>query len=527
MNKPEFPKEYFYDEVKDGFYISEMMKRYWAAQLEVLKVIDDICRNHNIKWFATYGTLLGAVRHKGFIPWDDDIDIAMLRDDYDRFFDVVKRELPKGYCILNTKEQNEYAYPFGRITNSHFIDLTPDYLEKYHGCPYVVGVDIYPYDNLFDDSEKEKERDVRGYDIFKAIKMLTIPEYDHKDFDNLLQKIENDNKVTLDKSMNLNNQLGDLLGNICSEAKYENSKEISLLYSWILYKGYKFPKKIFEDLIELPFECTSIPVPAKYHEILTSFFGDYNKVVRSCSGHEYPVFREQEKIYRNAKGSNPYRYTLRADAIPPKRHTPTDSDVIGKDILFLPCKIQWWDTMKPVFEGAIADTRNTVSIVPIPHFDCDYLGNVGQVHINENDFKELTELQKYLTTFEGYGLGPRKPDVIVIQVPYDAWSCTLTVPEILYSDNLAKFTNELVYVPCFDTLIPEKDDDIIIAALLSLIEQPVVVNADKILLKHEKIKEIYLNTLLSLTSPSLKEYWESKLCLMSDVPWIKVPSNNP
>ncbi len=90
MTTLEFSNEFFYDEVKDGFFISEMMKRYWAAQLEVLKVIDDICQKHGIKWFAIYGTLLGAIRHNGYIPWDDDLDIAMLRDDYDKFFNVVK-----------------------------------------------------------------------------------------------------------------------------------------------------------------------------------------------------------------------------------------------------------------------------------------------------------------------------------------------------------------------------------------------------------------------------------------------------
>ena len=85
-----FPKEYFYDEVREGFYISGMMKRSWAAQLEVLDEVDRVCRKYGIKWFADCGTLLGAVRHKGFIPWDDDVDLIMPRPDYMKFLNKIK-----------------------------------------------------------------------------------------------------------------------------------------------------------------------------------------------------------------------------------------------------------------------------------------------------------------------------------------------------------------------------------------------------------------------------------------------------
>ncbi|MDO5402264.1 MAG: LicD family protein, partial [Eubacteriales bacterium] len=71
----EFPKSYFEDEVRDGFYVPAMMKRAWAAQLQVLEDVDKVCRDNDIQYFAEWGTLLGAVRHHGFIPWDDDMDI--------------------------------------------------------------------------------------------------------------------------------------------------------------------------------------------------------------------------------------------------------------------------------------------------------------------------------------------------------------------------------------------------------------------------------------------------------------------
>ena len=86
----EFPKEFFLDEVREGFYIPAMMKRAWAAELEILVEIDKICEKHKLHYYIDYGTLLGAVRHKGFIPCDDYIYIMMFRHDYEIFAEVAQ-----------------------------------------------------------------------------------------------------------------------------------------------------------------------------------------------------------------------------------------------------------------------------------------------------------------------------------------------------------------------------------------------------------------------------------------------------
>lgn len=95
-----FDDSYFLGETRDGFYIEPMMKCAWAAQLEVMCVIKQICEKYDIPYFAYYGTLLGTIRHKGFIPWDDDMDICMLRKDYQRFLEVTLGSLPES--IIST-----------------------------------------------------------------------------------------------------------------------------------------------------------------------------------------------------------------------------------------------------------------------------------------------------------------------------------------------------------------------------------------------------------------------------------------
>ena len=102
----EFTESYFEDEVREGFYVPGMMKRAWAAQLEVFEAVKKVCERHQIQYFAEWGTMLGAVRHGGMIPWDDDLDICMKRKDYEKFLEIAADELPEGYWIMNYRTSN-------------------------------------------------------------------------------------------------------------------------------------------------------------------------------------------------------------------------------------------------------------------------------------------------------------------------------------------------------------------------------------------------------------------------------------
>ncbi|MBQ9479553.1 MAG: LicD family protein, partial [Selenomonadaceae bacterium] len=98
-SKPIYIADLERDEIRDGFFVTSHRKKLWNVQLQLVMEVDRICRKHGLKWFAHYGTLIGAARHHGFIPWDDDVDLVMLRADYNKFIEVAPRELKPNYFL--------------------------------------------------------------------------------------------------------------------------------------------------------------------------------------------------------------------------------------------------------------------------------------------------------------------------------------------------------------------------------------------------------------------------------------------
>lgn len=316
LNKLIFSASYFEDEVREGFYVPTMMKRYWAGQLKVLAEIDKICRKHSIRWFAIYGTLIGAVRHGGYIPWDDDLDICMLRSDYERFFEIAREELPDKYTVLDVRLEPEYDNMLGRIVNNrNVVDCSEEHLKEFMNCPYTIGVDIFPLDDICEDDEKEEIRVERLRNIEKAVDMIHNGRIDSDAGNELLRFIERDNKVILKRGEGLNRELVLLSNDLYSEYTSENASHVALMPIWVKHRGNKFPKRIFEYTVFIPFENTYLPAPGMYDELLRIAYGNYMIINRRGGIHNYPVYEEQERILRERIGKNPYRYTFSYDEL--------------------------------------------------------------------------------------------------------------------------------------------------------------------------------------------------------------------
>ncbi len=152
----DFPQEFFREETRDDFTIDTTMKTFWAAELEVLREIAEVCERHNLQWYAAYGTLLGAIRHEGFVPWDDDMDIWMLREDYNKFMEIAPKELPPGYKVESSLTDIGYTQFHCCVFNAFSISISEERLRRFHGCPFAVGVDVFPLDYLPRDEEERE-----------------------------------------------------------------------------------------------------------------------------------------------------------------------------------------------------------------------------------------------------------------------------------------------------------------------------------------------------------------------------------
>ncbi len=229
LRRISFPDVFFQEEVRDGFFIEHKMKCAWAAQMEVLMEIDRICGKYGIRYFADSGTLLGAVRHKGFIPWDDDIDIAMLRDDYQRFFGIVRWELPEGWVTLEMDD--EYDELFGRVANSRIYDSGKEHLFRFHGCPYAVGVDVFPIDYVPPVKEEEEIWYLISKYLFELVRNIHI--FGEA---NILEKIEPDLqvmeemcRVKFERNGTLEMQIKKLLNNMIQMYSSNGGEELEYI----------------------------------------------------------------------------------------------------------------------------------------------------------------------------------------------------------------------------------------------------------------------------------------------------------
>ncbi|MBQ6052024.1 MAG: LicD family protein [Clostridia bacterium] len=143
----------------------DTLRKLQLVELEILQQIDKICKNNGISYFLDSGTALGAVRHGGFIPWDDDVDVGMLREEYDRFIEIARNELDSRYCLQTRENEPDFGKYSAKIRKrgTIFPEKNSENLKE-----RGIFVDIYPFD--YTDSDLKKA----GRHINKARKMLLL-----------------------------------------------------------------------------------------------------------------------------------------------------------------------------------------------------------------------------------------------------------------------------------------------------------------------------------------------------------------
>ena len=124
----------------------DVLRELQATQIEILEEIVRVCEKYNLRYFFIYGTLIGAIRHKGFIPWDDDLDIGMPRDDYEKFMKVAVKELNEKYYLQNNQAESQYWLSFGKVRKNHTLFEEPSVAIMSQEIHKGIFVDIFPFD---------------------------------------------------------------------------------------------------------------------------------------------------------------------------------------------------------------------------------------------------------------------------------------------------------------------------------------------------------------------------------------------
>lgn len=279
-----FPAEFFEEEIRCGFRVTKKMKEIWAVEIDLLLKLLEVCENHNLKIFAFGGTVLGAVRHKGFIPWDDDIDVGMLREDYDRLVRIAPGEFNFPYFFQHNSTDTRYVRAHAQLRNSQTTGILQCEFDKKLPFNQGIFIDIFVFDGVPDTR-------FGRFIHYKKIAMM------QRCLNNIMPS-SGRRKSLKSKLLNLALKIAGMADYRIAYEKIENALRKCKIedHKYIARPAFKRLKKdivdkhLYDELQMMEFEDIKIPVPVEFDKILKANYGDYMKFVKGTATHGGVVF---------------------------------------------------------------------------------------------------------------------------------------------------------------------------------------------------------------------------------------------
>lgn len=255
--------------------------------LVILEIIIDACRKNNLRYYVYAGTLIGAIRHNGFIPWDDDIDICMPRNDYDKLYDALSA--CSDVKVFNCDHNENYIHTFMKVAdNATVISMPNSKDDRIMG----VFVDVFPLDALGDTYNFARKRMIK-FTLHRSIAVMANQKsFMHGRSSNPFIKI---GRVAayLGSKIFFSRKLLKKINQIAREFDYDSSTYVGNFVDATYGEKEINKREYFGDGIEVNFERLKVMVPSNYNEILTRIYGEYMKLPpkeKQVPIHEYTVY---------------------------------------------------------------------------------------------------------------------------------------------------------------------------------------------------------------------------------------------
>lgn len=263
IKKGVITEDFLKEETICDFLVTTERKKLFAVLLDMLIEFDKVCRKHNLRYFMDGGSLIGTIRHKGFVPWDDDIDVVMPRKDYEKFIKL-SGEFKDPYFLQNAYTDKDFYYAPTRIRNNYTTALVKMF--AYRGFNQGIWLTIFPLDKISLVDGEENYHRINELNMENSTYMrMNNPHLSEKD----ILRVKNYSGRNPMDTYNEIHRIATLHEN--EETEFVGTMIITV----VNFKRKLLPAKAFDETIYKSFEGFDVPVPAGYDSVLKTEYGNY------------------------------------------------------------------------------------------------------------------------------------------------------------------------------------------------------------------------------------------------------------